>query len=92
MKFERVVGGNAVAQEDENTLAIIHGDQTPDTVHVPHTLPAELGGGREQRVLASRAAWCACGGDHGATHLDLESGVSVAECPARREFLWYRTP
>jgi hypothetical protein len=57
----------------------------PDTVH----LPLALGGGevRCDVVLQER---CACGGDHLGRVYYLDSPFRVCDCPARKEFLWYR--
>lgn len=79
-----------VAEIDQG--ALLYGDLTPNFVRLPVELGAAHGGGEVRRVLVELRGPCpVVGCSCTVPHLDLDGGLSVAEC-GMHGFCFYRTP
>jgi len=76
--------GSDVAQSTDDPTMFLVGAVCPEWVRAPE----KLGGGRVP-VIGSVMATCICGTGHSVRHLELGSGLRVAECE-RQGFMWYR--
>lgn len=81
--FDKKLGSDLHASQDEAGVYLV-GDMVPDWVRTPDQI-----GGQQVRVTGAFAGPCPkCGGGPDVRHLNLEGGLSVAECRLDG-FVWY---